>query len=319
MGSEAITAPQFGAVLGHPFNPDQMGVGYWVDQIAGVSMTTTAKIKLGGTQVFGTGADYLLPTAARCIVAVRPKLSIVTPTAHQSDLATLKVESADLGMKDFEIFMNPIEAALGTNISTYADPAPWVPIMQPCNGGEKMQFYGTAQVTNTGVTHGYADVLLSDTWPEGFNGNAGAQWASGYGPLQAKVAGINYGGGPTATGTTAATIATDGGVTIAGPRRRILGLYAVAVDTTPTAVNPIQGQFTWNASEFAINPQRANLEPVPGFLGTTTAGQLAHVTRVEPLNLALRAPSTPKATFQNDVVLGAAGNFEAGYLYIDNP
>ena len=319
MGSQAITTPIFGSVLGHAYMPDQMHVGYWVDQIAGVSMTTTAKIKLGGTQVFGTGADYLLPTAARCIVAVRGKTDLVTPTAHQSVLATLKVESSDLGMKDFEVFMQPIESALGTNISTYNDASVWTPIMQPCNGGEKVQFYGTAQVANTGVVHGYADVLLSDTWPEGFNGNAGAQWASGYGPLQAKVAGINYGGGPTNTGTTAATIATDGGVTISGPRKRILGLYAVAVDTTPTAVEPLTGQFTWNASEFAINPQRANLEAVPGFLGTTTAGQLAHLTRCEPLNLALRAPSTPKATFQNDVVIGTAGNFEAGYLYIDNP
>jgi hypothetical protein len=317
-GSQYIVDPKIAAILGHDLSADQIRIGYWVDQIAGVSCTTTAKIKLGGTQIFGTGADYLLPTAARCIVAVRPKTYNVTPTAHQSVMITLKVESADLGMKDYEVFGNPIEAALGTTIGPYQDPSPWYPLMQPCNGGEKVQFYGTAQIANTAAVYMEADVLLSDTYPEGFNGfNAG--WKAGYGPVQAKVAGINYGGGPTATGTTAGSVATDAGVTIAGPKKRLIGLFGIAVDTTPTASNPIAGQFTVNASELAINPQRWVTEPITGFLGTTTAGTLAHISHLYPINLNMRAPTTPKSTFTNDIVLGSAGNFEVGYMYIDNP
>lgn len=320
MGSQAIVTPKFGGVLGHAFNPDQMNVGYWFDQIAEVTLgTSTAKTKLGGTQVQGTSADYLLPTAARCVVAVRPKIVSTTPTLNQAVLATLKVESGDLGVKDFEVFANPIDSGLGTNETQFQDAAPWYPLMQPCNGGEKVQFFGTAQVANAVAPGMSVDVLLSDTWPEGFNGRAGLAWAPGFGPLQAKVAGINYGGGPTSSGTAANTAATDGGVTIAGPRRRLLGLYGVIVGTTPAASKPISGQFTANASELAINPQRFNAEPITGFLGTTTAGTLIHISECAPLNMALRAPSTPKGTFTLDTAITTLGNFEVGYLYIDNP
>jgi hypothetical protein len=315
-GSQFVYDPKIASILGHDLPKDLVKVGYWVDQIAGVSLTTTAKIKLGGTQIFGTGADYLLPTAARAVVAVRPKIYNVTPTTHQSVVATLKVESSDLGMKDFEVFANPIESTLATNMQPMQDAAPWYPLMQPCNGGEKMQFYGTAQITNTAAVYMEVDVALSDTPPEGYMNGA---WAQGYGPVQAKVAGINYGGGPTATGTTAGSVATDAGVTIAGPRKRLIGLFGIAVDTTPTASNPIAGQFTVNASEIKINPQRWVAEPITGFLGTTTAGTLAHISAMYPINLTMNAPTTPKATFTNDIVLGSAGNFEVGYMYIDNP
>lgn len=308
----------FGAILGHNLGPDQSQIGYWVDQIASVSLgTSTGKTKLGGTQVQGTSADYLLPTAARCIVAVRPKLVLTTPTLNQAVLATLKVESADLGMKDFEVFANPIDSGLGTNEIQFQDSAPWYPLMQPCNGGEKVQFFGTAQVANTVAPLEAVDVLLSDTWPQGFS--TGPTWAPGYGPVQAKIAGINYGGGPTSSGTAAATPATDGGVTIAGPKKRLISLFGVIVGTTPAASKPISGQFTVNASEFAINPQRWNQEPITGFLGTTTAGALAHISEVGPLNMALRAPSTPKGTFTLDQAITTLGNFEVGYMYVDNP
>lgn len=321
MGSQYIVGKyDFGAILGHDLAPTQIQIGYWTDQIASVSLGVgTSKTKLGGTQISGTGADYLLPTAARAIVAVRPKIFETTPTLNQAVLATLKVESGDLGIKDFEVFAAPLDSGLGTNELQLMDPAPWYPIMQPCNGGEKVQFFGTAQVANAVAPLMAVDVILSDTWPQGFTGGASPTWASGYGSVQGKVAGINYGGGPTATAITAAGVGTDGGVTIAGPRRRLLGLYGVVVGTTPAASKPIGGQFAVSASEFAINPQRWNAEPITGFLGTTTAGAQAHISEVGPLNLGLRAPSTPKGTFTLDTAITTAGNFEVGYLYIDNP
>jgi hypothetical protein len=318
MGSQMVVDTTWGSVLGHTFDKDQMRIAYWIDQIAGKTISvSTTKTELGGTQVYGTSADYLLPTAARCIVAVRPKAYLITPTIVQSMLATLKVESSDLGMKDYEVFANPLDSFLTGSVTTMLqDASAWYPLMQPCNGGEKVQFYGTPQVANTVAPVMACDVLLSDTWPEGFTGQG---WAAGYGPVQAKVAGINYGGGPTATGTTAGTVATDAGVTISGPKKRLIGLYGIAVEITPTTVNPIAGQFTVNASELALNPQRWNAEPVGPILGAATIPALAHISKVAPLNLALRAPSTPKGTFTNDIVLGAAGKFEVGYMYIDNP
>ncbi len=315
MGSQFYLDPTVASVLGHDLSPNQKAIAYWMDVIAGVSITTTAKIKLGGTQIYGTGADYLLPTAARCIVGVRPKIVNTTPTANQAVIATLKVESADLKMGDFEVFANPIESGLGTTEVQFQDRAPWYPLMQPCYGGEKMQFYGTAQITNTAVVLMSCDVLLSNTWPEGFNG----AWSKGYGPVQAKVAGINYGGGPTSTGTAASSVATDAGVTIAAPKKRLIGLFGVVVDTTPAASKPISGWFAVNASEMSVNPQRFAAEPITGFLGTTTVAGLAHISLSYPINLGFNTPSTPKAQFNLDQAITTAGSFEMGYMYVDNP
>jgi hypothetical protein len=319
-GAQMVADIRFCPALGHDLPASQITIGYWIDQIAAVALgTSTGKTKLGGTQVEGTSADYILPTAARCIVAVRPKLLETTPTAAQAVLATLKVESADLGMKDFEVFANPIGSGLGTNENQMQDAAPWYPLMQPCNGGEKVQFYGTPQIANAVAPLMSVDVLLSDTWPTGFSGVGGSNWSSGYGPVQAKIAGINYGGGPTATSTAAATPATDGGVTISTPRKRIIALFGLVVGTTPAASKPFSGQFTANASELAINPQRWNMEPQTGFLGTTTAADYDHISAVIGMNMVLRAPSTPKGTFTLDQAVTTAGNFEVGYMYIDFP
>lgn len=316
MGSQYVVDPKFASILGHSLMPDQINIAYWTDVIASVSIGTgTTKTKLGGTQVYATGADYLLPTAARCIVAVRPKVVGTTPTANLAVVSTLKVESADLGMKDFEVFANPIDSGLGTAEMQALDAAPWYPLLQPCMGGEKVQFYGTAQIANTVAPLMSCDVLLSNTWPEGFDGRS---WRPGYGPVQGKIAGINSGGGPTATGTAASSLGTDAGVTIAGPFKRLIGLYGVVVGTTPAASKPISGWFSVNASEIAINPQRWAAEPITGFLGTTTTGAQAHISAMAPINLLLKAPSTPKAQFSLDQAITTAGNFEVGYLYIDD-
>jgi hypothetical protein len=292
-------------------------IQYWTDQIAAVSLgTSTAKTKLGGTQVQGTGANYILPTAARSIVAVRPKMYGITPTANQYILATLKIESADLKMGDFEVLAAPIDSGLGTAETQQVDTAPWYPLMQPCNGGENVQFYGTAQVANTVAPLMSVDILLADTFPEGFNGSS---WTTGFGPVQSKVAGINYGGGPTATGTTAGSIGTDGGVTLSSPKKRLIDIIMVVLQTTPAASKPFGGQAAVSAGELSVNPQRWNIEPLTGFLGVTTAGNQAHLSHAGPLNLNLRAPSTLKSTFTLDLAVTTAGAFATQYLYIDNP
>jgi hypothetical protein len=323
MGSQYIVDTKFGGILGHPYNQDQMKVGYWIDQIAAVSLgTSTGKTKLSGSQVYGTGADYIIPTAAKCLVAVRPKTYLTTPTQNQSLMDTLKVESADLGMKDYEVLANPIDAFLGATAVQMQDAAPWYPLMQPCNGGEKVQFYGTPQIANTAAPLMSVDLLLSDTFPEGFNGSS---WGINpmsqvnYAPVQGKIAGINYGGGPTSTGTAAATQTFDGVVTISTPKKRFIGFYGIVEESTPATVKPVAGQFSVNASEIAINPQRWNAEPITGQLGATVVGSLAHISAVAPINIALRAPSTPKSSFMLDAGLTTAANFEMGYLYLDYP
>lgn len=293
---------------------------FWIDQIASVSLgTSTSKTKLGGTQVQATGADYLVPGDARSIVAVRPKLWETTPTANQAVSATLKIESADLHLGDYEVFANPLDSGLGTAENMYEDPSPIYPTNFPCFGGERVQFFGTAQVANTVAPLMAVDVFLSDTQGAFLDAISPtyAQVIDYSRPVQAKIAGINYGGGPTSTGTAAATQTFDGGLNISAPQKLIKGLYGLLVGTTPAASKPVSGQFAVTAGELVLNPQRWNAEPIPGFLGTTTAGALDHLAKVEGLNIRLKAPSFVKGSFTLDTAITTAGNFEVGYLYQD--
>jgi len=281
--------------------------GYWADEVATVSLgTATGKTLLGGSHIEGTSFNYQIPTDARALVAVRPKLYSTTPTANQAVVATLKVESADLHIGDFEVFANPLDSGLGTNEMQILEKSHWYPINYPCNGSELVQFYGTAQIANTVAPLMGVDVLLSDEPPSG--------------PIvQAKVTGINYSGGPTSTGTAAATFVVDGGIIIAAPQKLIKAVYGVVVGTTPAASKPIGGQFNVSAGELNINPLRWQAEPITGFLGTSTTGALAHLSLYEGLNIRLRSPSRVVGSFELDTAITTAGNFEVGYLYVDSP
>lgn len=295
---------------------------YWVDQIASVALGTgTAKTKLGGTQVQGTGADYLVPGDARSIVAVRPKLFETTPTANQAVTATLKIESSDLHLGDYEVFATPIDSGLGTNEGQLQDTAPIYPCNFPCFGGERVQFFGTPQVANAVAPLMSVDVLLADTQGASAAGfvPAFAQVIDYAQPIQAKIAGINYGGGPTSTGTATASQVFDGGLNISAPQKIIKALYGLLVGTTPAASKPVAGQFAATAGELVLNPQRWNAEPTTGFLGTTTEGTLNHLSKVEGINIRLKAPSFVKGSMTLDSAITTAGNFEVGYLYQDAP
>lgn len=277
--------------------------GFWVDTIQMVSIgTSTVKTKLGGTIAStGTGSDYTTPTLARSIVAIRPKIVLTTPTANQAVTARLVIDSADLKFGDYQVFANPIDSGLGTNETQFQDESEWYPVVCPCEGAEKVQVSGQALVSNTVAPLMGADIMLSDSPPKGMSG-AGPPW------FEAKIGPITNTG--TATGG-----ATDAGFTISGKPRRLRGLYAVVVGTTPAASKPISGTMIMSAAELAINPQRFQVEPVTGFLGTTTAGTIAHLTKIEWIDLRITAPSTIVSTFFLDQALTTTGNFAVGTLY----
>ena len=77
------------------------------------------------------------------------------------------------------------------------DAAPWYPCNFACAGGEKVQFYGTAQIANSVAVYMEVDIALADT-PQASAAafNPALDAVLDYSkPVQAKVAGINYGGG----------------------------------------------------------------------------------------------------------------------------
>lgn len=323
MGSEYFVDTRYAYILGHALNPMPANnqISYWTDSVASVSIGTgTTKTLLGGTHVPLTSANYITPSACRCIVAVRPKFYSTTPTANQAAVATVKVESADLKMGDFEVLASPYDSGLGTAEIQFADTSPWYPLMQPTYGGDNVQIYGTAQIANTVAVYMGADLLLADTFPTGFSLPANGQgiWSPGYGPVQSKVVGINYKGGPTSTGTAAAS-AADGGINITGAKKRLIDIITYVVGTTPAPSKPVAGTLTVSAGELAYNPQRFQIEPITGFLGTTTAGQKVPLSHAGPMNLSLRTPSTLISSMFLDISITTAGNFGTQYMYIDNP
>lgn len=297
------------------------GISYWIDEVSAVSLgTSTGKTKLGGTQVEGTSADYTVPGDARSIVAVQPVFYGITPTANQAFLATLKIESADLHLGDYEVFAAPIDSGLGTAETMLLDRAPWYPTNFVCAGGEKVQFFGTPQVANTVAPLMACNVLLADT------AGAPSDFVPNYidvldysVPVQAKIAGINYGGGPTSTGTAAATQVFDGGLQISSPQKLIKGLYGALVGTTPAASKPVAGVFAATAGELVLNPQRFNAMPLTGFLGTSTSNQISYIAKIEGLNIRLKSPSFVKGSFILDLAITTLADFEVGYLYQDAP
>jgi hypothetical protein len=289
--------------------------GYWIQSFAGTDIGATANTP---TTLNG-GKVYLVPGRARSIVAVRPKTSSITSTVDQSLLTTLQILSADLGIGPFEVFAPPVGSNLGTNVSSTNDESSWYPTNFSCGGGESVTFQGVLEIAHTSHAWMGLDILLSDTANAPMPGHLSV-WNSILDltkQVQAKVGGVVEGAGPTSI-TTAATLYQDSGTKISGVDKAIKALYGVCVDTTPTASEPVQGLFGISDSDLAQNPQLFYSDtPGAGLLGTTTASQAAHITKIEALNLKLKCSTTPVGQFTPDVTLGTAGKFEVAYLYQD--
>lgn len=286
---------------------------YWIDSFAGTDIGATAT----NTQL--NGKKYIVPGKARSIVGLRPKTYSITSTVDESLLASLAVLSSDLGLGPYEIFAPPVGSNLGTNVSVSNDEASWYPANFACGGGEQVDFEGYLEIAHTSHAWMGLDILLSDSVGAAMPGSL-SQWSNILDlskPVQAKIGGIAEGAGPT-TQTTAATPYADGGTPIGGGNKYIKALYGVNVDTTPTASEPVSGLFQIFETGLSVNPLAFYSEtPGAGLLGTTTASQVAHITKIEGLNVFLKTSAKPIGKYTPDVTLGTGGKFEVGYLYQD--
>lgn len=283
------------------------------DTISSRSLGTgTAKTQLSGDRS-GNATNYQLPAWARSILAVRPWLSELTPTAGQSVLATVKLESDDLGIKDYETFAQPLGSVLGAT-ATFLEPGQnfvQYPVNFPCNGGENMQFFGVPQIANTVAPRMGATIWISDQ-PPGLN------------PVRCKVTGTAGGGASTTSTGTAAGRVTGGTISISGgvtqpelPQgsvgRRIKAVYGIVTSGTIVASDTITGWFELSSAELGATI-RWNMEPVQGFLGAT--GQVWNIlSKLEGLDVVVQTNTTMTATLVMDVAPANAANFAVGVLY----
>lgn len=279
-------------------------MGIYCDVISDVGLgTSTAKTELSGDRS-GNSTDYVLPAAAKAILYVQPYIYQTTPTANQSLLATCKVESDDLGIKDFEVFASPLGTNVATTDNTNSDlqRTAIYPVMFRTLGGEKVQVYGIPQIANAAAPNEGAMIWWSDN-PNEITDR----------PFRAKVGGTAGGAASTTSTGTATGSVTGATITLAGqPLRFIRSIFGVVTETTTAAVKPIAGWFSISAPEMAF-VLRAPFEPVQGHLGTAQSN--THLTRVDGLNAAVQPPSTIVTAMQVTAAPSTAGNFANGILY----
>lgn len=280
-----------------------MGVYSYTVQDQGLG-TSTAKTQLSGAQN-GSASAWVLPADCRGILAVAPYVYQVTPTASQTSVSTLKIESDDLGIKDFEVLSTPLGASIATTDYGISEPYRFAkyPLFFPTQGGEQVNFYGIPQTANTAQPFMGAEVWWTDDPSVVARDN----------PYRARVGG-NPGAAGSGTSTGTATGAVSGAtITISGSEQRtIRGLYGIITNTAVATVKPIAGYFTFSAPELKF-AQTAAFEPSPAVLGT--AQSFAHLTRVDEIALAFKGPTTIATSAYLTAAPSTAGNFYNGILY----
>lgn len=276
----------------------------FVETISDLSLgTSTAKTQLDGNRQ-GSASNWILPASCRAVLKVQPYFYVVTPTSTQTAVASLKVESDDLGVKDYEVLAPPVGDAVATNDTQTADlmRTSIYPLFFPSKGGEQISFYGICQTANTAAPYMGAQVWWSDS-----SSDLTDQ------PFRAKIGGTaGSAGSGTSTGT-ATGFVSGAAITVSGSGQRTLrGASGILAATTAVSAKPQAGWFALIAAELAYT-QHYVAEPVQAMLGTGT--QAAHLSRVDNISCPLKTPSTISTGINITAASTTAGNFYQGILY----
>jgi hypothetical protein len=279
-------------------------MGVYIDTVGDVSLgTSTAKTQLSGDRS-GNATSFTLNAKCRAILAVQPYFYVVTPTSTQTATASMKIESDDLALKDYEVFAPPVGDAVATNDTQTADlmRTCTYPLMQASQGGEAVNFYGIPQIANTAAPFMGAQVWWSDD-PRTLTDL----------PFRAKIGGAAGGGASMTSTGTSATLVTGATITLAGqPLRTIRSVTGLLVASTAVSAKPQAGWFALTAGEIAYAIRYA-AEPVQGMLGTGT--QAGHLTRTDNLAIPVQPPTTIQGYLNVTAASTTAGNFAQGILY----
>jgi hypothetical protein len=280
-------------------------MGVYTEVIGQISLgTATGKTQLSGNHTT-TATSWILPADCKGIISVTPILNLVTPTATEASVASLKVESSDLGTPDYEVLATPLGGSVATTdlgLAEQPQPDGLYPMYWRSNGGEAVDFFGIPQTSNTAAPYMGVSVRWTDSVEE-INKQA---------PFKAKIGGAAGGAGSgTSTGTTANTNVTGATLTLNGGVKRIKTVTGIVTSPSPTTVKPITGWFSWTANEMKY-PLRYQCNPVPASLGT--AQQMNFLTRYD-VDCEVRTPSTLQGGFNVVAAPSTAGNFYQGIVY----
>jgi hypothetical protein len=220
--------------------------------------TGVAEIQLGG-------ASQKAPEWAKEFLGFAGGGALVTPTAAEGSLASVRVAS-----NDFSCYPSTVPAiisagAIATVTSPASMPLEYWPCDWPIHGGDAYDIYATSAVACTaapyfGTTQWFGDgdgIMPSrhDAYPH--------------------VPRFHTGSGAVATASVAQALTA---YTITGAKA-ITQLHGYLISTAGTASRDEVGRIQLNSNGFFTSPVEFGTEPLQGFLGTTMANGVSKVTR----------------------------------------
>ncbi len=280
------------------------------DRIGSQSLgTTSVQTQLSG-QRNAAASNYICPAWMNGLITIRGDLSELTPTAGQSVLATLKLQSNDVNFGNYEVPTVALGSVLGATNFQYSRgsnvkevfPVGLAPPATGTLGGVNIQIFGQTQVNCTVGPRMGATLWISNLTP------AESQV---YSLMSSKV----QGSGPTSTGTTATQVSVGTPLpTISGATgATIFEAFGIVASGTIVASDQTQGFFLVQAPEVPV-PIRFDIDPITGFLGAT--GQVQNLwSYAENLHMEVTTPTSLQEFVNLEVAPANAGNFELGVLY----
>ena len=265
------------------------------DVVIGNERVNATSIGTGTTKVLLGGANLTLPDWARSIISVKPVVNIAVPTASESVLAQLILESDDFNIGPFEVLASPISACLGATIAPFVGSPEEYPVNCPVDGGQ-LKVYGKALVANTTAPTMSCSVKISSAPP------VGPQHFSKMGTL-------------TSSGTTATT-EVAGTPYQFSKDSRITELFGCLVPDTIEAADDMSGYIRYSSTEFAhVTPAKLELNAIPGGLSTIFSSKLDGVSSQSvsiPVN---KGQTNIQDNLYMDTAPVAAGNWVSGVMF----
>jgi hypothetical protein len=277
--------------------------------------TATGKTQLSGDRS-GNATNYQLPAIAKGIIGVEPYVYVGTPAANDAILASLKIESGDVAIGNYEVLAPPISGLTTVSASTITVSVMYIPPdlnrttvvypwMLPCNGGETFQFYGILQSAVTSTLYMGATIWWTDN---------PAQLTDL--PYQARIQGTpGANGGVTSTGTATGNVTGTNQIQITGGTRTIRTVVAAMCGSTPAQGKAIAGYASLTAAEIQPTPIRFGLEPIASPGGSLMPSP-AKLTRKDNLSVpTIGAPANITAALYLSAAPSTAGIWGLGILY----
>lgn len=258
-------------------------------------------IKMSSFTSLGTGTTKTkiqtvgMPSWAKSLLAIVPIMADITPTAAQSIMAQIELESADCVVNPFQCLAAPIASGLGATYNTLTGKEEYL-VGVPLKGSENIDVYGTALVANTVAPKAGVAFIISDEPPK-------------FPQRHAKL------GTATSMGTTVDTDVPGTAYQISGASR-IVELMGLCGSKVIAAGDAILGQIKFTSSELVLNtPLEMPLYPASFGLGATGSMLIPGVSRSK-VNVPVKSGQVTIRDYLNcNLLPAAAGTFIDGVIY----